>query len=182
MTIIRNNIYLENDMIELIKLFMSEASAKQNLKKGLGKNPNPEAYDKAVGLVSVMVPFEAMIGLMSPTESRIWKQREFFCSTYQDLFLTFKDSCNVWIEALFKELENQPLIDMTPAPKTRPSIRINDKSNLLEIIEVLYRVRSNLVHGNKTLNSSRNIVLIINSFHLMYNILDHIFREEEIIR
>ena len=71
---------------------------------------------------------------------------------------------------------------MTPPPRKRPPIKINNKDNLSEIIEVIYRVRSNMIHGNKTLNSERNKILIINSFHLIYNILDHILREEEIIR
>ena len=171
----------DNDIVELIKLFMSEASGKINLKRGLGKNPNPETYAKAVSLVEVMVPFEAFITMLKPNESKIWKKREFFCSSYQNIFITFKDSCKVWIDALFKELENQSLLDMTPPPKTRDPIKINNKNNLLELVEVIYRVRSNMIHGNKTLNSERNKILITNSFHLIYNILDHILREEEIL-
>ena len=149
MTILVNRLIIDNDIVELIRLFMSEASGKINLKNGLSKNLNPETYDKAVGLVEVMVPFETYITAVQPNESKIWKKREFFCFSYQNFFITFKDSC---------------------------------KDNLSEIIEVIYRVRSNMIHGNKTLNSERNKILIINSFHLIYNILDHILREEEIIR
>ncbi len=172
---------MDEDVVELIKLFMSEASQKVNLKKGLGKNPNPETYDKAVGLVEVMVPFEAFINTLQPSEWRIWKKRGFFCSTYEDFFVEFKDSCKDWIDSLFEELKDHQLIDMTPPPKRRDPIKINDKDNLSELIEVIYRVRSNIVHGNKTLSSVRNQTLIINSFHLIYSILDHILRKEEII-
>ncbi len=182
MTIKRDTLDMDNDRVELIRLFMSEAFGKQNLSDGLRKNTNPESYDKAVGLVEVMVPFEAFITALKPREGRIWKKREYFCSTYQDFFIAFKKSCDKWINALFAELKDEALVDMTPPPRTRPSIKIDDKNSLSDIIKVIYRVRSNLVHGNKTLNSRRNSLLIINSFHLMYDILYHILREEEIIR
>ena len=184
MTILINkSIFIDGDIIELINLFMSEASGKINLKRGLSKYPYPETYDKAVGLVEVMISFEAFINILQPNESKIWKKREFFCSTYQNLFMMFKDSCKDWLKALKKELDNNgDLIDMTPPPKTRPSIRINNQDSLYEIVEIIYRVRSNMVHGNKTLNSERNQILIINSFHLAYNILNHILREEKILK
>ena len=181
MTIYANITAINEDLVEIIKLFMSEAFEKINLRKGLGKNPNPETYDKTIGLFEAVVSFEAFITAIKPNEPSIWKKREFFCSTYQDFFIKFKDSCKVWINILFEELKNKPLIDMTPQPRTRPPIKINDKNNLHEIIEVIYRIRSNIIHGNKTLSSERNKKLIINSFHLINNILEHILKEEEII-
>lgn len=182
MTIFKSNLNIDNDMEELIRLFMSEASGKQNLRDGLRINRNPESYEKAVGLVEVMVPFEAFLTTMKPNEPSIQKKRAFFSATYSDFFLTFQKSCIQWINALHDELDTQLLKDMTPPPKTRSPIKINDKKSLSNIIEVVYRVRSNLVHGNKSLNSQRNEILIINSFHLIYVILDHILREEEILR
>lgn len=182
MTIFKNNLTIDNDIEELMRLFMSEALGKRNLRDGLRRNPNPESYEKAVGLVEVMVPFEAFVTAMKPNEPAIWKKREFFSETYKDFFLTFQKSCINWINALYDELDTQPLTDMTPPPKTRKPIKINDKESLSDIIEVVYRVRSNLVHGNKSLNSQRNQILIINSFHLIYTILDYVLKEEEIIR
>ncbi|HVY01451.1 MAG TPA: hypothetical protein VHA12_01670 [Candidatus Nanoarchaeia archaeon] len=180
MAILAQTQSISQDIKDLIRVFMSEASLKTQLRRGVGRNQNPDTYDKAVGLVEVMVSFEAFISALKPSEPSILNKRNFFSSSYQGFFITFNESCKAWIDKLYEELQNQDLIDTTPRTK-RPSIKINNKDNLSEIIEVIYRVRSNMVHGNKTLSSYRNQVLIINSFHLAYSILDHIFREEGII-
>ena len=57
-----------------------------------------------------------------------------------------------------------------------------DKPNELEnILEVVYRVRSNLIHGAKTFSDPRDVFLIENSFNSLFEIMYHALKRERII-
>ena len=76
------------------------------------------------------------------------------------------------------------LHDMSPI-RPRRRIRINDVNNLLEILEFSYRVRSNLNHGSKDLESETekaksNRGLVEFSFKVAYEILEKTLKEENI--
>jgi hypothetical protein len=163
---------------ELIKKFMKEAKDKHDLRSGTN-----EEYSLAIGLVDVSISFEALINSMNPLESSISKKRAYFSTTYQSLFMQYRSVFSVWVTALKEEVDTHgPVEDMSPqsshhgAPKS-----IANSNELAQIIEVIYRVRCNLVHGSKDLTQRRNKVLIENSFRFLYNLLIIIFRNEGII-
>ena len=161
---------------DLINAFMSEAKTKNGINKGMNNN-----YNLAIGLVDVSISFEAFINELLPSEKSIFKKREKFSTDYQLVFEQNKAVFMNWANSLKRELDNNGmLIDMTPQ-STRPHIGINNPDSLSEIIEVVYRVRSNLVHGSKDLTEGRSKILIENSFKFLYNLLDIILRKEGII-
>lgn len=172
-------ILINHDTEELIKLFMLEASNKRQLRDGLGKHQYPQHYKEAIGLVEVCVAFEAFINVLYVSECRIWKKRKLFSERYQDLFVSIKEGCSTEINNLIVELKKEPLEDMTPEPKKQDPIQAEDNQNLDWIIKVIYRVRSNLVHGSKSLNSTRNQILISNSFNLLFKIMDAVLRQSK---
>jgi len=159
---------------DIITLFMSEAKKKHDIRRGF----NPILQD-AVGLVEVCVAFEAFIDELLHVRF-ISQKRNNFSLKYQYCFENHKTCLIQEIEVLQTELQNQPLEDMT-ANTTKGPINITNINNLGEVIEVIYRVRSNLIHGSKNLYSERNKILITNSFNFLYTFLEIIFNEEGII-
>ena len=152
---------------------MQEAKKREGIRSGINFE-----FNDAIGLVEVSVAFEAFIDELKKVKS-IWKKRKNFSSKYQDFFEQKKECVKEEIKALKEELEDYPLEDMAANTALDP-IKINDENNLGEIIEVVYRVRSNLVHGSKSLTTPRNRILISNSFHFLYGFMELVFREEEI--
>jgi len=77
------------------------------------------------------------------------------------------------------EIDKELLDDMTPS-STRPSLDLPDKADLDRILEIIYRVRSNLLHGGKEVdqNMQRNMTLIKSSFILLYHIMNLIMKQE----
>lgn len=165
---------INSETREIIRIFMNEAKSKHNIKSGL----NP-IFNDSIGLVEVCVAFEAFINGLLYSGS-IFKKRENFSIIYQPKLNLHEKALEKWIIELKKELDKMPLENMTPN-SNKPLISISNLTNLKEIIEVVYRVRSNLVHGSKSLDSQRNGVLISNSFHFLYSFLEIIFTEEKII-
>ncbi len=161
---------------ELINTFMREAKSKHDIRSGHNQN-----YNEAIGLVDVSICFEAINNELLPSEPDQRIKREYFSTTYQDFFNKHKNTFKDWVNFLKEELDaNGYLKDMAPKSKRAP-LNIINPDNLIEIIEVIYRVRCNLVHGSKDLTEKRNNLLIENSFKFLYNLLDMIFREKNII-
>lgn len=159
---------------ELITTFMCEAKSKHDINSGT----HPE-YNWAVGLVETSICFEALSNSLMPSEQDLKAKRCNFSSEYQDLFKNQKEVFNNWIKALKEKLDKGSLKDMTPNSR-RADLEITNPENLSQIIEIIYRVRSNLVHGSKDLKEERSRVLIENSFRILYNLLDLIFDKEGI--
>lgn len=158
---------------EIIRIFMEEAKRKHGIKSGF-----KPVFTEAIGLVETCVAFEAFINELLHSPS-IKAKRVNFSNKYKDTLIEHTNALEKWINPLKQELDNYLLDDMTPN-STRDSIGIEDIKNLDEIIEVVYRIRSNLVHGSKSLDSQRNEILIGNSFHFLYSFLEIIFNKEEI--
>jgi hypothetical protein len=159
---------------EIIRIFMEEAKQKHVGPRSGTKSTLVEA----IGLVEVCVAFESFINELLYSKS-IKEKRINFSNKYQKTFQEHKKCLENYIEPLKKELENEPLKNMTP--ESRKTIKITDSNNLEGIIEVVYRVRSNLIHGSKTLNLRRDKLLIENTFHFLYTLLEIIFVEENIL-
>lgn len=169
-----NQIPINPGRKEIIRIFMAEAKKKSDLKSGF-----KPIFNEAIGLVETCVAFEAFINELL-FHSSIFKKRGKFSEDYQRVLTTNLGTLEKWIAPLKEELDKYFLEDMTPN-STRNPINIGEIRNLNEVIEIIYRVRSNLVHGSKSLDSKRNELLIGNSFHFLYAFLEIIFKEEKII-
>jgi len=100
------------------------------------------------------------------------KERENFVKKYQALFIGWKMS-DQFKESLIKLKSMSPVTNM----KTGKDVVLNDTSNLLEILDLAYAVRSNLDHGAKDLQRDdkigvRNRELVEHSFKVTYEILE----------
>lgn len=128
--------------------------------------------------------FEAYLGWKFPEEYPK-KMRRSFSSSYQKLFEGWNMSES------FKESLNElcklcPVKDMRPRKPELPKT-INDPSKLFEILEVSYRIRSNLDHGSKELisetkNGIRNRQLVECSLKVTHEILEKVLLYEKIIQ
>jgi len=165
---------IDSSRKEIIQAFMDEAKRKHDIRSGF-----KSVYTEAIGLFEVCVAFEAFINELLYNPS-IRRKRINFSSHYKNKLIEHLDALKKWIIPLKDELEGNPLIDMTPNSRN-PPLDIDLLENLERIIEVVYRVRCNLVHGSKSLESSRNKLLISNSFHFLYVFMDILLKEEKIL-
>lgn len=83
------------------------------------------------------------------------------------------------LKDLKEEIDAEKIADMTPN-SNRPSLDFPDEKDLDRVLEIIYRVRSNLLHGGKEVNPSmqRNMRLIKSSFVLLYHIMNLILEQE----
>lgn len=161
---------------EIIEIFMEEAKQQDEIKSGFN-----QTYKEVIGLVDVIISFEAFINELMPSEKEIWKKRKNFSSKYQSTFEKNKKVFDLEIKNIKKELDKGAgLPNMTPNSRSTP-LKINNPNDLSKIIEVVYRVRSNLIHGSKSLESARNKLLIGDSFRFLFKLLGIIFKDEGII-
>lgn len=112
------------------------------------------------------------------------KNREQLSETYQNPFEELIESTpptdlNESIDNLKKEIDRNQIEDMTPN-SNRPSLDLPDKKDLDRILEIIYRIRSNLLHGGKEVDPliERNMVLIKSSYIVLFHIMKMIIREE----
>jgi len=84
---------------------------------------------------------------------------------------------------LKEEIDKKPLDDMTPN-SNRPPLDLPDKKDMDRILEIIYRIRSNLLHGGKEVNPSiqRNMTLIVSSFIVLFHIMNLILKQEGLIQ
>jgi len=87
----------------------------------------------------------------------------------------FKES----LDNLKEEIDRKPLEDMTPN-LNRPPLDLPNKKDLDRVLEIIYRVRSNLLHGGKEVDPAmgRNMILISSSFIILYHVINMIIRQE----
>lgn len=138
----------------------------------------------AEGLREIWSSFDGCLSWKFPDKTPR-KMRRKLCSIYQPVFEnwamsdTFKDSLN-------RLQKLCPVIDMRPVKPEQP-ISINNPKNLFEILEVSYRVRSNLDHGGKDLESdtqeaTRNRELVEFSLRVTHEILRKVLTREGILK
>jgi len=168
----------DDDRKDIMRVFLQEAH--QHIPEDAG--PNPE-FSEAIGLVKSAVAFEALLNEMSIPDNpnpNDWHKREAFCARYQRLFNENAEAFAPYVAALSEELSECPLLSMDTS-RSRQPLQIEHTEDLQEVIEVVYRVRSNLVHGSKALSSFRNKTLIGNSFRFLCILMEIILQEEHII-
>jgi len=138
---------------------------------------------KAEGLRDAWSAFDAYLGWKFPAHTNREMQVN-FAVHYDSQFRTWAKSDKFnnsikWLMLL------SPVKDMTPVRPSRDAV-IDDPDNLDQIIYLLYRVRSNLDHGAKDLESStrhadRNRKLVEHSLMVTYEILSNTLRIDRII-
>ncbi|MFA5406324.1 MAG: hypothetical protein WC307_03125 [Candidatus Nanoarchaeia archaeon] len=81
---------------------------------------------------------------------------------------------------LKKELDKEPLIDMSSGSTREPS-KMDNYDDLVNLFyNIIYRVRSNLIHGGKTMTLPRNQLLVESSYKILYYFLEKIIITENI--
>lgn len=80
---------------------------------------------------------------------------------------------------LKEKIDEKPLEDMTPN-SNRPPLDLPNKKDLDRVLEIIYRVRSNLLHGGKEVDPAmeRNMTLIKSSFIILYHVMNLILEQE----
>jgi len=145
-----------------------------------------DGFDKqfyAEGLKDIWQSFDAFLGLNFPDQSN--KQMKVkFANKYQQLFEKWKKS-DMFNDVVRRLRASGKLYDMSPIKPKQP-IEIKNIQSLLEILEFSYRVRSNLNHGSKDLESEddrgrRNRALVEFSFKATFEILEKTLTEEKVI-
>lgn len=144
-------------------------------------------FDKqffAKGLRDVWTSFDAFLGLKFPDKNNTEMRRK-FSAHYQSLFENWSMP-DMFKESLKKLCELAPVRDTSPIDP-RPDIPLNNLDNLFEILQLCYRVRSNLDHGGKDLENEgelgkRNRALVEHSFKVTFIILEKTLLNEGIIR
>lgn len=86
------------------------------------------------------------------------------------------------LDNLKEEIDRNPIEDMTPNSKRR-SLDLPDKKDLDRILEIIYRVRSNLLHGGKEVDPTfqRNMTLVKSSFIVLFHLMNLILEQEGLI-
>ncbi len=143
-------------------------------------------FDKhffADGLKDIWMAFDAFLGWRFPAGSNR-EMRKKFSEEYQDIFEQWKMS-DRFRKSLKILCDLSPVIDTSPK-NPRDPIWIENPSNLFEVLELCYRIRSNLFHGGKDLETKekhgkRNRQLVEHSFKVTFEILEKTLLNEKII-
>ena len=164
---------------EIIIAFMSKAKENNNLRDGLGKVPQvSEVVSDSLGLIQCFIAFESFtngeFGKTTAKDNRIE-----FCSTYNDEIETAYSSVSGEIDRIYNELQKEPLKDVSG--RNPNDLDFPDKKNFERLFEVMYRVRSNIIHGGKEMKLPRNVLLINCSFKIFYGIFSYILINKESI-
>ena len=70
-------------------------------------------------------------------------------------------------EALIRELNKEPLKNVSRNNRESPSIQIKDKEDWDNLIEFIYTVRNNLFHGEKDPESFRDSTMVYYAYSLL---------------
>lgn len=163
---------------EIIVIFMSKSKESSNLTNGLGKIPQvSEIVSKATSLIQTFIAFEAFTNWKYGSTNTAKDNQKEFCETYKDYLEEVYAGISQEINELYDELNKEPLPDMGNPRKQE--IKIENKKDFSRIFEVMYRVRGNIIHGNKGMREPRNVLLIKNSSDLLYKIFSQVLNNKE---
>jgi hypothetical protein len=97
---------------------------------------------------------------------------------YSELYLKWKKEKEMSriLNHLIKETSKKRVRDLGPDNLTPRNL--NDKDSLKYVLGLVYRIRSNLVHGGKDIHLRRDRILIHYGFALIFLILDNIYQNE----
>ena len=155
---------------------MSKAKESTNLRDGLGKVPKvSEIISDSLGLIQCFIAFESFTTGEFNKATAKDNQVE-FCSKYKDDIEKIYLSISNEIDKMYNELQNNPLKDMS---RRRVPLNFPNKKDFERLFEILYRVRGNIIHGNKEMELPRNILLINSSFKILYGIFSNILINKE---
>jgi len=148
---------------------------------GLNKGLDKQFY--AEGLKDVWHSFDAFLGLNFPKQDNKLMQIE-YCRIYQPIFEKWKKS-DEFVDSVKRLRVFGKLQDMKPVRPKHP-IEIENIDNLLEIIEFSFRVKSNLNHGSKDLESENeagkiNRFLVERCFKVTFEILERTLIKDKIL-
>jgi hypothetical protein len=137
----------------------------------------------ADGLRDVWTAFDAFLGWKYPDNNNK-AMRNKYTTVYQSIFEKWRMS-DIFNSAILKLKELSPIEDMNPR-NPRPPISLTDIKDLNEILEICYRIRSNLNHGSKALELDdergiRNRALVEHAFRVSYEILEKTLINEKVI-
>ncbi|MFQ5532111.1 MAG: hypothetical protein ACE5ES_05855 [Candidatus Nanoarchaeia archaeon] len=163
---------------DIITAFMMEAKNKIKIRNGLDQHLFPEVVKNSMGLIQTFTAFESFANGKFPVNNATDGIKH-FCKEYEDYMEEIYPSLESFIEKIYNEIQKSSLKNM--ANQNTDGLEINGKKNFEEIFNVMYRVRSNIVHGNKAIDNNRNTLLIENSFKLLYTIFEQVLKNKEYI-
>jgi len=148
---------------------------------GLRRGFDKQFY--AEGLREIWSALDACLNWKFPANTNR-EMREFYSDKYQKIFENWSMS-DMFKESLEILSKLVPVKDMSSV-NPRPDVELGDKNDLFEILQLSYRIRSNLDHGAKDLESDsdvgiRNRELVEHSFKVTYEILERTLLHESII-
>jgi len=164
---------------QIIKIWMSRADERY-------KSPSSgysEGFFYSDNLIFCFIAYEAYV-FGKFQKAQMAENRRELSQSFQQLFeesinKNAPDDLKEALAGLKKEIDKSPLQDMTPN-STRASLELPNKKDLDRVLEIIYRVRSNLLHGGKELNQ-RDIDLIKSSYIILYHIMTRILNIEKLI-
>ena len=90
-------------------------------------------------------------------------------SDFSKLFNSLYDKDAVFKKSLVEFKALTPIYDMRP--RSNKSVTIDDVSNPSQVLDAIYQVRCNLIHGQKFMDEPRNRMLVKSSFVILEKIV-----------
>ncbi|MEK6852635.1 MAG: hypothetical protein AABX59_02030 [Nanoarchaeota archaeon] len=148
---------------------------------GLRSDLRKEFYSE--GLREIWTAFDAFLGWKYPAVSNKL-MRERFSKDFQSVFNSLKKS-DMFIESFDILVKLSPVQDMAPV-NPKPDLPLTSASDLIEILNYSYRIRSNLDHGGKDLfgnsaSAERNRQLVEHAFKVTYETLEKTLSHNQLI-
>jgi hypothetical protein len=123
--------------------------------------------------------FDAYINSEFPNRN-VFERLNGFVSTYFKWYLKEYKNLPDNFKVSIDELSKYEIEDMTPG-SIKSKIKINDKTNLKQVTDVIYRIRCNLDHGGKQMSEEKNVILVERAFYLLYELIDKVLRKEGVL-
>lgn len=146
---------------------------------GLSSGMN-QGFQSAVGLTWAWISFEAFT--CGKYKKDLVKERIIdFCADFAYNYQRDYESMPDEFKRYMVGLKSYSILDMRPQHSTAPPRKINNVRNLKEVLEAIYRVRNNLLHGGKDMQEINDMTLVLCASKVLYYILEKVFQEEGII-
>jgi len=129
----------------------------------------------ADGLIYISIAYEALLfGLFN--KKHVASNRRDLSKKYSNLLSEhLSDNLKEAIEMLYEESNRKHIEDMSGQGKP---VWLKSKDDIDNLLEVAYRVRSNLFHGGKDTSDPRNFKLIKYSFIALYGLVEIVLQKE----
>jgi len=161
---------LSREMV--IQQFMFKAKKDREIRNG-----SDEGFQSALILSCCWISFEAFTCLTYQING-VWERIKKFCNDFSDRYSEWFDKSPDDFRRDVTNLKKYPISDMRPGHGHVDPISISDEKKLENVLEVVYRIRCNLIHGGKNVKDDIDAEIIRLSSGVIYYILDHFLREE----